>query len=243
MQPETMDVHEFLDILNNKLPLIIDLLNTHAILDQDVSRLLADAKECADSNDLANLDFYTRSLVRAVFPFLEFSVYWFLQMCLLFDENANRLSAMDRQKVEKLVENQLKMPTNDALKFAVKSLRSAYVLSYEPNFMCQEWEEFRCATSIRDGFMHPKREGDLIIELDVYVTLYNGIHWMVGMVNTLVKEVVGKLSTLAGPSKDLKKGQDAQSYLQELRSLIQLVQEGKIELSAAQAWLREKNNP
>jgi hypothetical protein len=241
--PKEGEVKEFLNTLSENIELIIDLLATHDILMQDMSRLLAATKGCSDSKDMDGMYFHTRSLVRSIFPYVEFAVYWFFQMCLIFEETVNRLSTKDRKVLEAFLENRKegRMQTLEAFKFAVKCLGTAYELSNLPDFGCQEWEDFRNVTSIRDRFMHPKNKKNLMIEIEEYVMMGNGISWMMGTVNSLVEAVTVKTRVLfenTGASLDATQ---ALSRLRDVHSLIQLVQEDKIELTDAQAWLRSTN--
>ncbi len=167
---------------------VIDLIATHEILTQDQNRLLALSKEYVCSKDLEGLYSTARSLIRSIFPYIKIEVYWFFQMCLIFEEPANRLLRDDRKKMEDFIENRMegRMSSADSFKFAVKCLITAYELSYSPNFICWEWQEFRNAILLRDRLMHPKRKQDMIIETEKFVAMCEGIDWVMSMVDSLV---------------------------------------------------------
>jgi hypothetical protein len=246
--PKDSEISEFLNTLIQNTELTVDLYATYDILMQDMGRLLASAKECSDSQDMDGLLFHSRSLIRSIFPYVEFATYWFFQMCLIFEETVNRITLKDRTKLEAFIENQKagRMQTLDAFKFSVRCLVTAYELSNPPNFMCSEWHQFIDSTSIRDRLMHPKRKKDLMIEIDEYAMMGSGISWIMDTINGLVEVVTVKVRILFGntdapivdASVDISK---FQNRLQEVQILMQLIREGKVELSVAQAWIRDTN--
>ncbi len=224
--------------------LAIDLIATHEILTQDQNRLFALSEEYKRLKDLDGLYSNARALIRSIFPYIEFEVYWFFHMCLFFEEPASRLLPEDRKKMEDFIENRVegRMSFVDSFKFAVKRLIAAYELSYSPDFMCWEWQEFQNAILLRDRLMHPKREQDMIIETEKFEAMCEGIAWVMGIVNSLVHEVNFKTKEMLAslhPSKQLPK---TLTSLSELRDLSQLVLDDEVELADALTWLRNRNS-